>query len=53
MSDDDWYCPACGEPSKEKKYLRHNRFVPIFVCPECIEKEQKHNENKDKGDEIT
>ena len=36
-----WYCPACGELSEEKVYLRHNGFVPIFVCPKCAEKERE------------
>jgi len=36
---DGWYCPQCGEPSQQKHYLRHNGFVPIFVCEKCLERE--------------
>ncbi|MHA1290873.1 MAG: hypothetical protein ACTSPB_26100, partial [Candidatus Thorarchaeota archaeon] len=34
-----WYCPQCGEQAKEKHYLRHNGWVPIFVCEKCLERE--------------
>jgi len=34
-----WYCPKCNKQSDEKIYYRHNGFVPIFVCPDCAEKE--------------